>query len=89
MIGQTINVGAVGTISTEAFKINYVQAVASAAGLIVILTDTAGNIFFEGRNGTGVNGVELSMNGQEVNGIKCATFTNCGRLIIGVERIIN
>jgi len=82
-----INVGAIGTISTDVFKINYVQAVASAAGMIVILTDTTGTPFFEARNGTGVNDVGLSLNGQEISGIKCATFTNCSRVIIGLERI--
>ncbi len=86
MKGQTINVGAVGVKTTEELQINYVQAVASAAGMIAILTDADGVPFFEGRNGTGVNSVELNLNGQEVNGITCASFENVSNIIIGVER---
>ncbi len=87
MIGRTINVGATGVISTQILKINYVQAVASAAGMIAILKDSAGIPFFEGRNGTGVNGVEINLNGQEINGISCGTFTNCSNIIIGVQMV--
>ena len=87
MKGQVINIGGTGTKSSDIYKINYVQAVASAAGMVVILTDTAGIPFFEGRNGTGVNGVDLCLNGQEINGLKCSTFTNCANIIIGVEMV--
>jgi len=87
MTGQLINIVATGDKSASVFKINYVQAVASAAGMVAILTDYAGVPFFEGRNGAGLNGVELCLNGQEVNGIKCSTFTNCARIIIGIEGV--
>jgi len=88
MKGQTINVGAVGTISAGVYKINYVQATPSAASMDVLLTDTAGIPFFHGKCGTVVESKELLCNGQEINGIKCTTFTNCARVIIGIERVI-
>jgi len=89
MNGQTISIGALGVVSTQKFKINYIQATPSAASMEVILTDTAGNPFFHGKSGTVVESKELSCNGQEVNGIKCPTFLNCSRVIIGVERVTN
>ena len=89
MKGRTIGIGAVGTLSAEELKINYIQAVPSAASMEVILTDTAGIPFFHSKCGTVVESKELSLNGQEVNGIKCHTFTNCARIIIGVERVLN
>ena len=89
MKGQTISVGAVGTISTEVFKINYIQAVPSAASMNVTLTNIAGVPFFHAKCGTVVESKELSLNGQEINGIKCSTFANCARVIIGAERMID
>ena len=88
MKGQFINVGAVGTISTQVFKINYIQATPSAASMEVTLTDSDGVPFYHVKCGTVVESKELCLNGQEVNGIKCATFANCARVIVGVERVI-
>ena len=88
MKGQTINVGATGTISAQVYKINYIQATPSAASMEVILTDTAGIPFFHAKCGTVVESKELSLNGQEINGIKCSTSANCARIIVGVERVI-
>lgn len=82
-----INVGAVGTISANKFKINYIQATPSAASMEVILTDTNGAIFFHAKCGTVVESKELPMFGQDVNGIKCHTLTNCTRVVIGVQKV--
>jgi hypothetical protein len=86
----TIEINAITYVNTNKYKINYINTRASADAPILILTDSAGRIFYD-INSAVANERHFcdNLNGQEVSGIKVGAFTGITRVIIGVSPVVN